>query len=170
MSAASSWFHALGDPLAPAERALVAGILAERGGLHPDAIVVVADWSALARTLQRLDRDDSWWDYEEEEREQLWLAAGAQHTEDELQQAIAAATDAAREGVTRAIAAAMTRAGVADAVLGDAALAAALLAIHHHALAVLAHAPDAHPFFRKHALFAAGRWPLGCERGQYHVF
>jgi hypothetical protein len=72
--------------------------------------------------------------------------------------------------VTRAIAAAMTRAGVADAVLGDAALGAALLAIHHHALAVLAHAPDAHPFFRKHALFAAGRWPLGWERGQYHVF
>ena len=124
----------------------------------------------LAQALHRFERDDRWWDREEEEREELWALASARHTEEELQAAIAAATDAARDDIRSALAAALPTGAFADPRLSEAALAAALLAVHHRVLALLADAPPGHPFFGKHALFAAGRWPLGCLDGRYHVF
>jgi hypothetical protein len=167
---AAAWFSSLGAPLAPAQQAAIAAMFdagaASRGG----GIVVIADWPALAQALHRFERDDRWWDREEEEREELWALASARHTEDELQAAIAAATDAARDDIRSALAAALTDVAFADPRLAESALAAALLAVHHRVLALLADAPQGHPFFVKHALFAAGRWPLGSLDGRYHVF
>jgi hypothetical protein len=169
--APAAWFSVLGTPLAPAQQSAIAAMLeAGAGPGGGGGIVVIGDWPQLAQALHRFDRDDRWWDREEEEREELWALASARHTEEELQAAIAAATDAARDDIRSALAAALPTGAFADPRLSEAALAAALLAVHHRVLALLADAPQGHPFFGKHALFAAGRWPLGCLDGRYHVF
>jgi hypothetical protein len=168
--ASAAWFSVLGTPLAPAQQAAIAAMLDAGGAPRGGEIVVIADWPELAQALHRFERDDRWWDREEEEREELWALASARHTEEELQAAIAAATDAARDDIRRALAAALPAGAYADPRLAESALAAALLAVHHRMLALLADAPQGHPFFGKHALFAAGRWPLGCLDGRFHVF
>ena len=166
----AAWFSVLGTPLAPAQQSAIAAMLDAAGAPGGGGIVVIADWRELAQALHRFERDDRWWDREEEEREALWALASARHTEEELQTAITAATDAAREDIRRALAAALPTPLFADPTLAEVALAAALLAEHHRVLALLADAPRSHPFFGKHGLFAAGRWPLGCLDGRYHVF
>ena len=168
--APTAWFSSLGAPLSPAQQSAIAAMLEAGAAPGGGGIVVIGDWPPLAQALHRFDRDDRWWDREEEEREELWALASARHTEEELQAAIAAATDAARDDIRSALAAALPTGAFADPRLSEAALAAALLAVHHRVLALLAGAPQGHPFFGKHALFAAGRWPLGCLDGRYHVF
>ena len=168
--ARTAWFSALGTPLAPAQQSAIAAMLDAGATPRGGEIVVIAGWPELAQALHRFERDDRWWDREEEEREELWALASARHTEEELQAAIAAATDAARDDIRSALAAALPAGALADPRLAESALAAALLAVHHRVLALLADAPPGHPFFGKHALFAAGRWPLGCLDGRYHVF
>jgi len=165
-----AWFSALGAPLAAAERAAIDSILAECGVPGGGGIVVVPDWTALAVSLRLSEQDDQWWNREEDEREALWDLATLRHTEDELESAIAGAVDAARGPIARAIGVAMARAGTGDAALGEAARAAALLCVHQHALAAAAGASSGHLFYRKQALFAAGRWPIGVVAGRYHVF
>ena len=165
-----AWFSALGAPLAAAEHEAIESIVAEGGVPGGVAIVVVPDWSALAASLRLSEHDDQWWNREEDEREALWVLATLRHTEDALESAIATAVDAARGPIARAIDAAMARAGTGDAALGAAARAAALLCVHQHALAVAAGASPGHLFFRKQALFAAGRWPIGVVAGRFHVF
>ena len=82
--------------------------------------------------------------------------------------------DAATRGLNREIhaaaSAAATAAGVADERIVAEASAMALLAAHHRALAELAGASADHRFVLKHALFAAGRWPLGYHFARLVVF
>ena len=62
------------------------------------------------------------------------------------------------------------RAGRADAGLVKAAAGAAFYAVYQHRIAQAAGEPDTHPFTRKYALFAGGRWPLGLVGGRYAIF
>ena len=163
----TAWFSALGTPLAAPERAAIEAILAA-SGVPGGAIVVVPDWEALAQSRRLLEQDEAWWNREEEEREALWALAALRQTEGELAVTIESAIDAARGDIDAALLAARPVARYADLVSD--ARAAALLAVHQHALADLAGAPLEHVFRRKHALFAAGRWPLGILAGRYHVF
>ena len=162
-----AWFTALGAPLAASERAAIEAILAA-SGVPGGGIVVIPDWETLAQSRRLLEQDDAWWNREEEEREALWALAALRQTEDELAATIESAIDAARIGIDAALLAA--RPAARDADLVSDARAAALLAVHQHALAGLAGAPSGHVFACKHALFAAGRWPLGLLAGRYHVF
>jgi hypothetical protein len=106
----------------------------------------------------------------EEERERLWSAASERLTEGELLARLTAATAALGDSVRRGAARAAASGGVSDPGLIRAAVDAALLAAHQHALAVVAGADEAHYFRHKFELFAAGRWPLGVHSGRYVVF
>jgi hypothetical protein len=163
-----AWFSALGAPLAATERAAIDAILAASDVPGGGAIVVVPDWAALAQSLRLLEQDDQWWNREEDEREALWDLAALGRTEGELAAEIESAVESARAAIDTALLAARPAACDPDLLAG--ARAAALLAVHQHALAKLAGAPAGHVFVRKHELFAAGRWPLGLVAGRFHVF
>jgi hypothetical protein len=74
------------------------------------------------------------------------------------------------EAVHGAAAVAAARGGCSDVGMIAAAAGAASEALHLAELARLGGENEAHPFFSKQALFAAGHWPLGAVEGRYYVF
>jgi hypothetical protein len=170
MTAAAHWFAHVGAPLAAIERAHVDAMFAADPLLTDATLDVVADWERAERFLRTADFDSTWWNHEEEERERLWHLALLQHTEDAIARTLADAHAAAIEDIRAAAHAAAARLGFDDDVGIAEATEGAAMAVHQHALAVLAGEGDAHFFAHKHALYAAGRWPVGWHRGHYAVF
>jgi hypothetical protein len=162
----SGWFARVGRPWLPADAAAVDALVASWPALAGATVIAVAGAETAAALLRAAVFDDAWWDEEEGLREGLWAAAARTTTELELERRLAA--DGAR---WRAVARdAAGRAFGADAELAADAAVALALAAHQRTLAALAGAGDDHVFARKLALFAAGRWPLGCHGGRFHVF
>lgn len=163
MSAAQSlpvWFGRCGRPLDDEDRALSQAWVASCGS-PAAAIRGVASWREAAAWLRDRGFVEDYWAREERLRRELREAAALRFGEagmlERLSQATVPITDALRE----AAAAAAARESATDEGLVRAAAGAAALAEHQRALAQLAAATAAHPFFRKHRLFARGRWPLG---------
>ena len=69
-----------------------------------------------------------------------------------------------------AAAVAAARAGCSDPGLIKAAAGSAFYAAYQYRLACAANSAEDHPFMRKYALFAAGRWPLGLIDAHYALF
>ena len=164
-----AWFACVGRPLAAADRAALAALVAADAELARAETGNVAHWHEAGEFVRALEWDGAWWDHEEEERARLWERAAERCTEGELAARLAART-AALAGVVHAAAAAAPARDGGDSVVARAAGAAALMAAHQHALAGLAGAGATHYFGRKYALFAGGRWPLGFHHGRYLVF
>ena len=165
-----AWFSCVGRPFAPAEHAAIAAMVRGHAELAGAEIGGVRHWHEAGAFIRAAEWDDAWWELEEEERTRLWECAADRHAEDDLLARLAAVTQALSAAVHGAAAAAALRDGSADPALVRAAAGAALLAAQQHALAGLAGEGAAHFFACKYALFAGGRWPLGCHRGRYVVF
>jgi hypothetical protein len=132
-------------------------------------IAPVATWRAAAGIAQRPDWSRDWWQAEHE-REQILQRRGAARFG--LAPLLAALTDVteAAAGLRDCAAAALARADIDDETLAKVAGGAAAQACHQTALALLAGDGGEPAFGAKHALFAAGRWPLGVVGGSCFVF
>lgn len=166
----SAWFARVGLPLTAEEEAAIGGLV--RGAV-PDARIAIealASWPDAARYLRLTGHDSDGWDQEEAEREALWEVAAEQRSEADLLQHVSAATLAMGAEIRAAALASVSAAGINDEAIAREASDMALLAAHHYALAKLAGAGAEHPFVRKFALFAGGRWPLGYHSARFAIF
>jgi hypothetical protein len=170
VSAVEHWFENVGSALSQSLAGAVATMLGSQAPYHRAEIVVVAHWHEVAAAVRAEDRDSDWWDFEEEERERLWDRALLAHTEDQLLESVGRAASERRPVIDAAVQAASARLAIADPAWGGAARAAALLAVHQHALAAVAETPPEHWFVLKHRLFAEGRWPLGVRSGRFLIY
>ena len=166
----TAWFARVGLPLAEEERAAIGELLHVAVPHAPVAITALASWQEAAVFVRAAAHDSAWWDDEEDERERLWARAADASTEAELFDRITAATQRLDVELRDVARAAMAAAGVADMLIADEAVAMALLAAHHHALAEIAGAEAGHRFRRKYALFEGGRWPVGYHSARFVIF
>ena len=165
----SAWFDALGEPVAAEEARLVGSYLSGLGVADALPIEGVLDWNEARSVVTNPAWDRRWWEAEQLEKQRLHARARATRGEQETLQLLAWTLESG-EAVKGAAARAAARFGCADAGLVGSAAGAASEAFHLAELARLAGESDAHPFRVKHALFAAGRWPLGILNGQYRIF
>ncbi len=158
-AAQSAWFARCGAPPTAAERALAQTWIDALG--ESASIVFVDGWHDAATWL-RAHRFVGGYDAREDAlRGELRRRALARHGEAALRERLTAVTQPLLEPLRAAAEVAAARAGADDEGMIRAAAGAAALAEHQRALAQLACAPPAHPFFRLYRLFAHGRWPLG---------
>lgn len=169
MTTGPDWFARIGAPLDQEDRRDVQMILHRHGVETSADIVLLRNWYAAAAWINS-EHSVAGWDDDEHERERLWLQLVLHMSESELLARLAATVEAAAPVVRTAVANAAAREAGLEPELIDTAAAAALLCLHQHALARLAGAGDEHPFLRKYALFARGRWPLGLNAGRYGLY
>jgi hypothetical protein len=171
MTEHAPWFSAVGVAFTPAVREAVDAIRDRHPLLDGVEVVTVATWRDALRIVGATDWDSRWADFEEAERERLWLGAADRVGEDELYALVTAATAAVADAVRRAAAAAAAQgAAIDDPRLLDAASGSALMAVQHGLLAREAGEAATHCFTAQLELYRQGRWPLGYHRGHYHVF
>jgi hypothetical protein len=165
-----TWFARVGLPLAEHEVAAIGDLLDVVAPRAPVAITALASWQETAAFVRAVAHDSAWWDDEEEERELLWSRAAEVRTEAGLLDLVTTRTRGLEPELRDAARAAMTAAGMTDTAIAGEATAMALLAAHQQALADIAGAGSAHRFFRKHALFTGGRWPIGYHSARFVIF
>jgi hypothetical protein len=165
----SRWYARVGTALAPSEHEALHALMDVEPLLEDARIVVVTTWREAAGIAREMDADAVWWDHEEAQREKLWFAASERMGEAELLRRLDAVTTGNAD-VEATVAAAAARAGFTEPEAVRDAIGALLLAAHHNALAGFAGGDAGHPFARKYALFAGGRWPLGYHHGRYVLF
>ncbi len=156
----AAWFSALGEPLCDGEREEVAAYLAGLGLAQRLPLLAVQSWPQAAGIIRSPAGD--WWQAEEAERARLEAQARLDPSD--------AQWLALTETLHGAAAVAAARAGSADPALIRAAAGSAIYAAHQYRLAGAMRAPESHPFVRKHALFAGGRWPLGVYDGRFAIY
>lgn len=154
------WFGRCGGPIDADDRALAQAWI-DALGLSGASIRCVAGWREAATWLRERRFVEGFWASEERLRLELRDEAARRLGEAELLERLTQATGPIIDALREAAVAAAARESVLDEGLIRAAAGAAALAEHQRALAQLADAPPAHPFFCKHRLFARGRWPLG---------
>ncbi len=156
----SAWFSTLGAPLGEGEEADIAAYLAGLGLAAKLPTLVVESWSQAAEIIR--NPAAQWWAAEEAERSRLEARAKL----DPADPAWLTLTDA----LHGAAAVAAARGGSADPGLIRAAAGSATYAAYQQRLAAAAGEGEAHPFMRKYALFAGGRWPLGLYGDRFAIF
>ena len=170
MMTVAAWFSRVGRVLDVDENARIVGLLGTlpdvRAGASSVAVEVV-NGLPLSRLLLAEEHDNLWWDAEESERERLWETAAERATEAVVAERIRAG-DHERAAI-RSAAAHFVDGIAIDPCHISTAIEGAMLSLHQNALAELADTPDDHWFRIKHALFAAGRWPLGFRSGRLHI-
>lgn len=154
------WFGRCGRPIDADDRALVQAWV-DACGSSCASIRFVAGWREAAAWLRECGFVEGFWPSEERLRLALRDEAAGRLGEAELLERLSQATVPITDALHEAAVASAARESAADEGLVRAAAGAAALAEHQRALAQLAGAPAAHPFFCKHRLFAHGRWPLG---------
>jgi hypothetical protein len=163
----ASWFAAVGEAMAEAERAEAGAYLAGLG--FGDAEVApVGGWKQAERVIRAEHWDARWWQAEEERRARLLPAAQASRDGAELLAALSEIAVSASDRAHGAAAVAAAGAGVADPGLIRAAAGSAATACYQAALEAACGAEG--PFSIKLRLFEAGRWPLCLEGSRYFVF
>ncbi len=162
-AAQSAWFARCGAPPTADERALAQAWVDALG--ESASIVFVEGWREAATWLRAHRFADGYEAREDALRGELRRRALARRGEAALLDRLTAATQPLVEPLRAAAEVAAARAGADDEGMIRAGAGAAALAEHHCALAQLACAPPAHPFFRHYRLFAHGRWPLGVFAG-----
>ena len=155
-----SWFAVLGQATSPGECDEVAGYLRSLGLDVATPIRAVQSWQEAGQLTRQ--PAGLWWAREEAERKRLEAQVGLRLSDADL----VTLTDS----LHGAAAVAAARAGCADPGLIKAAAGSAFYAAYQYRLACAANSADDHPFMRKYALFAAGRWPLGLIDEHYALF
>lgn len=126
---------------------------------------VAGDWREVERITRDVRSGGGWWEFEDAERRRLMRETAERIGEELLLETLTAAVEGHAE-ITFALA---IEAG-GDEALARVASGAALMAIHNHALALLAGLGANHVFVQKYALFASGRWPLGTQETTLTLF
>ena len=165
----SGWFCMLGEPITLLERSQVHGYLSGLGIDDSLPVEPVFEWDAAREVITNPAWDRRCWDAERLETQRLYGRASEGRGKAELLQSLSRTLETG-EAVHGAAAVAAARGRCSDAGLIAAAAGAVSEALPLAELASLARADDAHPFFLKQELFAAGRWPLGAVAGCYYVF
>jgi len=167
--AAASWFAAVGEAWTAADQSEAESYA---NTLQPDAlrIAIAHDWHDAARITQDTGWSRTWWNVEEQQRQELTLAAEHLFGRHAVMTALSAVMAMAGDLVHGKAALAAARAGIADPALTRVAAGAAAMACHQLAVATIAQAPEDHPFGIKFRLFAAGRWPLCVVGESLYVF
>jgi hypothetical protein len=165
----STWFCTLGEPVADDERRLVGAYLRGLGITEELPVETVPDWDDARAVVTHPEWDRRWWDAEQLEKQRLYAGAIATRGQSEVLQLLSGTFESS-EDVQHAASLAAARSGCADVGLVGSAAGAASEALHLAELARLAGENDTHPFRLKHALFQAGRWPLGILSGRYRIF
>jgi hypothetical protein len=155
-----SWFAVLGQATGPDEGDAVAGYLRGLGLDAATPIRAVQSWQEAGQLTRQ--PAGLWWAREETERKRLEAQVGLRLSDADL----VTLTDS----LHGAAAVAAARAGCADPGLIKAAAGSAFYAAYQYRLACAANSAEDHPFMRKYALFAAGRWPLGLIDAHYALF
>jgi hypothetical protein len=154
------WFARCATPADAAERSLAQAWVEALD--WPDASIrFVSGWRAAQTWLCAGRFAAGFWEREERLRSALREAAALRLGAAGMLERLTRATEQIGDALRDAAVAAAARDDVNDEGLIRAAAGAAALAAHQCALAQLADAPAAHPFFCKQRLFAGGRWPLG---------
>lgn len=154
------WFSALGSPIDRETRAVARAYLDGLG--FPDVEVArITDWADAAGAADGLDFDTAQWEAEEGLRADLAAEALDRLSEHGLTIALTHVSAVLGERVGAAAREAAAFADIDDEALLNAAAGAAIQAAHCAALALITEADPDHPFHRKFALFARGRWPIG---------
>jgi len=162
----SDWFARVGLPLSSEESAALEALVGVVAPRATPEIALLTSWSDVSHFIVASERDATWWDQEEEEREWLWTRATEQQSESALLQRIASL----HAGLDAAVRAAAAAAGAGGTTLVNEAAGSVLLAAQQDALAEMAGEPPGHRFRRKFALFARGRWPLGYHAARFVIF
>lgn len=161
------WFTAVGALPTAEDRTDAGAILVARGHAAVAGALVVVSWQSAADWTEHPAMAECW-DDDEEEREVLWGRVAAQIGEASLLEQLTAVTSEAAPRVRAAAHAASGPAPTDQETIATAA-ASALLALHQYRLAQWAGTAPDHPFLRKYALFARGRWALGYRDGTYGI-
>jgi hypothetical protein len=163
------WFSKVGRPLEREVKALARSYLDGLG--FPDAgIARIRDWAEAADAATSLDIDTLQWETEESMRAGLAADALELISEEGLSIALTHVSALLGERVGMAVRDAASFWEVEDEALMNAAAGAAIQAAHGAALAVIAGCSHDHPFRRKFALFAHGRWPVGIAGLSFNLF
>jgi hypothetical protein len=163
------WFANVGRPLDREARALARSYLDGLG--FPDADVArIAEWADALDAASGLDFDTAQWEIEESLRAGLAAEALERLSEHGLTIALTHVSAILGERVGAAVREAAAFAEIDDDELLNAAAGAAIQAAHGAALALITEAETGHPFHRKFALFARGRWPIGLAGLSFNLF
>jgi hypothetical protein len=163
------WFANVGRPLDREARALARSYLDGLG--FPDADVArIAEWADALDAASGLDFDTAQWEIEESLRAGLAAEALERLSEHGLTIALTHVSAILGERVGAAVREAAAFAEIDDDELLNAAAGAAIQAAHGAALALITEAETDHPFHRKFALFARGRWPIGLAGLSFNLF
>ena len=162
------WFVAVGAKVTPEVIAEAEAYVAALG-LAPCPVAPAGGWREAAAIAQRPDWSRDWWQAESAREQTLHRQGAARFGLEPLLATLTDVTEAASVLRDRA-AAALRRAGLDDEALAKVAGGAAAQACHQQALTLLTDGEAGRAFGAKHALFAAGRWPLGIVGGTGFVF
>jgi hypothetical protein len=154
------WFSALGSPIDRETRA-VARVYLDGLGFPDVEVARITDWADAAGAADGLDFDTAQWEAEEGLRADLAAEALDRLSEHGLTIALTHVSAVLGERVGAAAREAAAFADIDDEALLNAVAGAAIQAAHGAALALITEADPDHPFHRKFALFARGRWPIG---------
>lgn len=168
-AAAMPWFSRLGEPIERETARLARDYLDGLG--FPDVEVArIASWEDAADAATSLDFDTAQWDAEEQLRAGLADEALELISEEGLSIALTHVSALLAERIGAAARQASLLAGIDDETLVMAAVGAGVQAAHGAALTLIVGSDDDHPFRRKFALFARGRWPIAVSGLSFNLF
>lgn len=168
-AAAMPWFSRLGEPIERETAGLARDYLDGLG--FPDVEVArIASWEDAADAATSLDFDTAQWDAEEQLRAGLADEALGLISEEGLSIALTHVSALLAERIGAAARQASLLAGIDDETLVMAAVGAGVQAAHGAALTLIVGSDDDHPFRRKFALFARGRWPIAVSGLSFNLF
>lgn len=158
--AQDAWFSTLGAPLGAGELEDIRAYLAGIGMQANLPALLVASWDEASEIVRR--PAGGWWAAEERERARLEETIHLDPADPEWVKL--------NDVLHGAAAVAAARFGYAHADMIKVAAGSASFAAYHYLLADAAQAGADHPFVRKYALFAGGRWPLGVYGDRFAIF
>jgi hypothetical protein len=158
--AQDAWFSTLGAPLGEGELEDIRAYLRGFGLAAPLPPLLVSSWDEAAEIVRRPALD--WWSREETERARLEQTVQLDPADPEWVKL--------NDVLHGAAAVAAARFGYAHADMIKVAAGSASFAAYHRMLATGAGQSEDHPFNRKYALFAGGRWPLGVYGERFAIF
>jgi hypothetical protein len=155
-----AWVSTLGAPLGTGELEDIDAYLDGLAIAAPLPPLLVESWEQASELIRNPAL--AWWEREEAERARMEKKV---HLDPADPQGVKL-----NDVLHGCAAVAAARFGYAHADMIKVAAGSASYAAYHEMLARAAGEPPTHPFFRKYALFAGGRWPLGVYGDRFAIF
>jgi len=163
------WFSRVGRRLDGEDKALARDFLDGLGLVHAEP-ARLQTWQDAADAAETLGLSSEGWEIEEGLRAALTEETLTRLTEDALHFANQALADRLSRPIRAAVYTMADMWQIDDEEFLNAAVGAGLQAAHTVVLALACDAEYDHPFRRKFALFARGRWPVGIAGQSLNIF